>query len=376
MTGFALLTKISNFAFVIELEKHIEILLLSNDCVIVPGLGGFTANHIPAKYDDSERLFIPPLRTLGFNPRLNSNDFLLVQSYSEAYDISYPEATARIENDVNEIRQQLDNAGSYELNDIGILHLNDNGNLEFTPCEAGLLTPYLYGLGSFEMESLALANSEEKGSSGSDNVVTVNVSTAPFTDKPAVASEHETGEVTDDTGSSDDKVIRIKYSVVRNVCISLLAIIILFALAMPVNRNETVNVCNIDNGIFHRIISNGYDKIKHKEELSITNPAPETVATTDTGVPEKNVDTVKQQTKTEEDYFCLVLASKVSRKNAEAFASQLVNEGYDQARVLTENNSTKVIYGHYNSLNLAYNCLNRLKKNQKFCDAWVYQVKN
>ena len=34
----------------IELVKHIEILLLENDCVIVPGLGGFIAHNRPAQY--------------------------------------------------------------------------------------------------------------------------------------------------------------------------------------------------------------------------------------------------------------------------------------------------------------------------------------
>ena len=60
-----------NFAHVIELERHIEILLLSNDCVIVPGLGGFMTHHIDARYDEQDNMFLPPLRTLGFNPQLN-----------------------------------------------------------------------------------------------------------------------------------------------------------------------------------------------------------------------------------------------------------------------------------------------------------------
>ncbi|MQO83477.1 SPOR domain-containing protein, partial [Prevotella copri] len=34
-----------------RLERHIEILLLSNDCVIVPGFGGFMAHHVDARYD-------------------------------------------------------------------------------------------------------------------------------------------------------------------------------------------------------------------------------------------------------------------------------------------------------------------------------------
>ena len=143
--------KYSNFAPVIELERHIEILLLDNDCVIVPGLGGFMAHHVEARYEEDEQAFLPPLRTLGFNPQLKINDSLLAQSYIEAYDISYPEALQRIEDEVNELTQILQNEGRYELNNIGIIELNEDGNYVFTPCEAGILTPSLYGLNSFEM---------------------------------------------------------------------------------------------------------------------------------------------------------------------------------------------------------------------------------
>ena len=99
----------------IELERHIEILLLSNDCVIVPGFGGFMAHHVDARYDEQENLFLPPQRTIGFNPQLTLNDSLLAQSYIEAYDISYPEALRRIEDEVRELRQHIECNGSYEL---------------------------------------------------------------------------------------------------------------------------------------------------------------------------------------------------------------------------------------------------------------------
>ena len=69
--------KCRTFAHVIELERHIEILLLSNDCVIVPGLGGFMTHHVEAHFDERDYMFLPPLRTLGFNPQLNINDSLL-----------------------------------------------------------------------------------------------------------------------------------------------------------------------------------------------------------------------------------------------------------------------------------------------------------
>ena len=45
----------------IELAKHIEVLLLENDCVIVPGLGGFIAHNRPATWRTDSGEFFPPL---------------------------------------------------------------------------------------------------------------------------------------------------------------------------------------------------------------------------------------------------------------------------------------------------------------------------
>ena len=124
------------FANVIELERHIEILLLDNDCVIVPEFGGFMAQHTNARYSEVDNTFLPPIRTIGFNPQLKINDSLLAQSYVEAYDISYPEALRRIEQEVEEIRQILSTEGIFELRDIGTLRLNAAGNYEFEPKQA------------------------------------------------------------------------------------------------------------------------------------------------------------------------------------------------------------------------------------------------
>ena len=145
----------------IEINRHIEILLLSNDCVIVPGFGGFMAHHVDARYDGRDSMFLPPLRTIGFNPQLQMNDSLLALSYVEAYDISYPEALNRIADEVTEMRQTLENSGKFELNDIGTIILNEDGNYTFEPCESGILTPELYGLGGLNMLPLAQISAEE-----------------------------------------------------------------------------------------------------------------------------------------------------------------------------------------------------------------------
>ena len=146
--------KNSTFALVIELQRHIEILLLNNDCVIVPGFGGFITHSIPARYEYHDNCFLPPLRTLGFNPQLQMNDSVLVQSYVEAYDLSYPEALRRIEGEVAELRQCLEDKGRYTLENLGELTINQDGNYEFSPCESGILSPELYGLGTVSFKTL------------------------------------------------------------------------------------------------------------------------------------------------------------------------------------------------------------------------------
>ena len=88
--------KSRTFANVIELERHIEILLLSNDCVIVPDLGGFMAHHREACYDEHDGMFLPPQRTLGFNPQLKLNDSLLAQSRPTTSAILRPSAALRM----------------------------------------------------------------------------------------------------------------------------------------------------------------------------------------------------------------------------------------------------------------------------------------
>ena len=57
-----------------ELSRHIESLLVSNDCVIVPGLGGFVTQYVTARRVDEENLYLPPYRTVGFNGQLTINE--------------------------------------------------------------------------------------------------------------------------------------------------------------------------------------------------------------------------------------------------------------------------------------------------------------
>lgn len=145
----------------IELSRHIESLMLKHDCVIVPGLGGFITQYVPARRVEGEQLFLPPCRTVGFNQQLTLNDGLLVQSYMQAYDTNYPETIKLINDAVKQLKQELQENGEYELSGIGRLTLGIGGKYNFTPCEAGVLSPELYGLDTVSIPNVAQAEKQK-----------------------------------------------------------------------------------------------------------------------------------------------------------------------------------------------------------------------
>lgn len=319
--------KYSNFALVIEFERHIEILLLSNDCVILPNFGGFITYDIDARYDADEGLFLPPLRTLGFNPQLKDNDSLLVQNYVECYDISYPEALRRILDEVNELRQHLEIEGYYAMNNIGEFRLTSDGRLEFEPCEAGILTPSLYGLGSFEMHMLSKFENKQ---------------TEP---EEAVANELE---------EEQEHAITIKMSWIRNMVAVAAAIIAFFLMASPIDNSQL-------------------------QENMMVSKTHITMIPTETKVKVARIDSQAVKRAIEQrkhDSWMIVLASQVTKKNATEYADRLRKAGISDARVLVRNKIVRVVCGDYATQNDAYVGLGHIRKTGLVDDPWVMKVQN
>ena len=370
----------------IELERHIEILLLNNDCVIIPGFGGFTAHHVEARYDEAEQLFLPPLRTLGFNPQLTMNDSLLALSYVEAYDISYPEALRRIDDDVRELRQRLEEEGSYELNYIGTIRVNDEGHYEFAPSEAGILTPKLYGLSSFEFLRIATSSSIALQKTVSDEATndkpepesTLVASSLTVSEKPTV-DPAETEEPSDAAAtiltSSLEKTVSIRVSVLRDFAIAACVVLafLLFPTRLSINDPHTTQSGKLDTSLLYRVmpkdITTGQvptQLIKPQTQTSQAEPtAKETTKPT-----AEPIDTLFGK-----PYFSIVLASRVTLKNAQTYVDQLHRNGYEEASVLRRKKGAKVIFGRFKTQNEAYTSLRSLRRHSEFAEAWVMLIK-
>ncbi len=357
----------------IELGRHIEILLLSNDCVIVPDFGGFVAYQLGAHYDEEDSMWLPPTRTLGFNQQLRLNDSLLVQSYVNAYDMSYPDALRRVEDEVNELKNQLDNEGSYTLESIGTLSVNTDGNYSFEPCEAGILSPEFYGLSSCKFPTLKNAHTSSSTAKYERPEFHSEQKEKPveeyeISDK---ATESESApallEFTDDGSTSDIRTIHIRMSWVRNTVAIAAAVIAFFVMATPIANSDlrTQTMSHLQNNILYKLIPQDTNMAPATPVVD-TIPAPVVASNTDTKATEK--DTVQSA-----HPYCIVLASHVKLNNAEEYVKQLKERGYDKASVYIRYKTVRVIYGTYQNEETAYQQLKKLNKEKEFREAWVYK---
>ncbi len=383
----------------IEINRHIEILLLSNDCVIVPGFGGFMAHHVDARYDGTDNMFLPPLRTVGFNPQLTMNDSLLVLSYVETYDMSYPEALRRIEDEVAEIRQTLENEGKYEVDNVGILSLNEDGNIEFEPYEAGILTPDFYGLGGFDMMPVAQLTAGEEANANKaatsktttpaaeskPNANLVEMPVKPMQKEKEAAVNNSIFINDDEEEETSAEFISIRKSWLRNLAAACIAIIAFFTISTPLGA-PTMQKSQIDTGMLNRIMPKEIDQMEKAKELVINGNGTKQMETSDyaaqsAGNTTQNAGSTAQNANQDTElslpstYYSIVLASRVTKHNAANYAERLQGKGFKQARVLITENNVKVIYGTYNSESEAHAALKNLRDNEAFADGWITKVK-
>ena len=353
----------------IELNRHIEILLLENECVIVPDFGGFMTHYVAARYEDDDLSFIPPLRTLGFNPQLRLNDSVLAQSYVEAYDISYPEAMRRIEEEVKELKDILNEEGSYVMNNLGTLTVNQEGNYAFEPYESGILSPELYGLNSFQFRKLKAGKTEEKAAANQVALPTPHEVAEQQEEEPALVAFEDTNE----TDNPSDE-LRIKMSWIRNTVAVAAAIIAFFLMSTPVINSDlgTRTMSNLQGNIIYKLMPKDSNVIP-------ADPVKDTIPTKNVQTsPVSKKEDVALKTPVDSNHaknYCVVIASQVRKSNAEDFVEQLHRQGYPEARVYIHKNVVRVLCGEYETEAEANSKKQKLNQKPGFEEAWVYKKK-
>lgn len=359
-----------------ELEKHIVNLLLDNDCVIVPGFGGFMAHRIPASYDKTNGLYTPPTRTIGFNPLLTMNDSLLAQSYANCYDISYPEALRHIESDVDNLKRTIESEGVHNICGVGSIVLTSNGSYDFLPNKDGFITPEYYGFDTFEIDIIKEEHISEDNHTKTastqipaneiKSIFDNNISEQRNTNISECASKQE-----EPTSTRKEISLRIPLSMIQQIAAACIIVILFMSFPAKIGDSSKSRTSHgaMDTSLMYSILP--------KE---ITSGKPEKLNLTET----QNNKLREQKTTSETDvsvvkpnrpFYAIVMASRITRNNAELYIQKLQEKGIKDLQVYTSNGYTKVIYKKFTDKESAQTALRNLPQSETFNGCWITEVR-
>lgn len=325
--------------------------------------------------------FLPPCRTIGFNPQLKMNDGILAQSYMKTYNIDFTQASQLVNKDVEELIYTLHQKGKIELLNIGELNYLINGSYTFHPYNDKVISPSFYGLESFEMVELKdLKKHFPKKISA-----------------PISASE-----------SKKHYEIRINRAWLHNTVAAMIAIILFFSFSTPIENTEIERI-----NYAQLMPADLFEKIE-KQSLLTTLVGEETIvernnilkvktnsvygneliadtdivdqikpATTDPGQEvsgveeEEDIDQSKVQPKTTKEIkvkappYYIIIASVAREKDGEEIVKKLKEEGYEDAKVLSGNGRIRVSIKSCYSREEANMELKNIRQLDRYKDAWL-----
>lgn len=353
------------------LDQHIRALLIDNDCVIVPDLGGFIAHYTPAVWMEKENTFIPPARMIGFNSQLKINDGLLVQSYMQNESLNFAEASQKLHNEVTQLISHLHTKGEIMLADLGHLRLSIHNTFEFIPCKQQIQASNLFGFVPFKLQKISTAQPSSK--------------LIPLHPSSIKNEQKQIPKIT------------ITASFLSNAVAVAAIIILFFTLSIPIENTEVVKgnyaqlfptdmfenmptqslattplaIRESNQAIKDLIIVKPLDKAtttmalneKKNENASHSNDIipKASVQSTPTPIPAKN--------------YHIIVASVGTSIDAKYMAEQLVKKGFPYAKAIIGDGKMRVCIDSYTSETEAYRALNKLRQNEAYKNAWILKKK-
>ncbi len=363
-----------------ELANHVAHLLLENDCVIVPSLGGFVAHYVPAKFDEKEGVFVPPTREIAFNVQLRLNDGLLAQSYMTAYDLDFREASAKIRQQVKEAIYTLHSTGQLVLANVGELRFTMQQSYVFVPYDERITSPTLYGLDVFAMPLLATLEEEARHAR-----VAAPVVAQPVSDKPAQKVA---------LSVPAKRVVRMHPAVARAIritAVSAAAVAAFFILSKPV-ENTYINKQNYAEMLPTELFA----QIAPEASVTSADHTAKSIVSVDTPVASQSVSAkqVSKESIAQEENkidapalvvvptkissrigYHLIVSSVTSSEAADGELLRLKKLGLTDLRVLEMDGKYRVSAGCYRTSNDAKMALEDVRKIAQCASTWMLRVR-
>ncbi len=373
-----------------KLAQHIELLLRDNDCVILPGFGGFIAHDVPAYYVSEEGLYYPPSRSISFNAAIKMNDGLLAQSYMKSYQVDYARANYMIDVTIEQLTDTLDETGSVTLPHIGTITQDIHQSLQFIPDTAGVVSPAHFGLGSFIIKELSQLYRTTDISRKSEAIITHTAKTINL---------HINKEVLHRVMSTAAiflllLMIALPTGNYRPTDIASLHLTEIIA-APQIQLPEATSTATTIDGIIKNTDAEQTDAtspiVKVNNSATVTKDE-NTIATekniyteseieTDTSVVETPTPTtevpqsIAVEIKPEKTYH-IIVASLPNHRGADETLAQYINQGYTEASLVERDDRVRISLVQFINKDEANEYLKTLRQNDKLQNAWLLAVRN
>ena len=372
-----------------NLARHIELLLRDNDCVILPGFGGFIAHDVPAYYISEEGLYYPPTRSISFNAAITMNDGLLTQSYMKSYQADYARASYMVDMAIEQLVDTLDEEGTVVLPRIGVLKQDINQALQFIPDEAGVASPLHFGLGAFgvkELNKLVVTEANQH---------------------PEASANHVSKTIS----------LHIHKDVLHRVMSTAAVLLLLLMIALPTGNHRptdvaslhltefiaatqaqpTTSATNIDTACIVAVqpiteaptadmqpeettFQLQESKCNETEQAETPQATDEPIVVQEQAIVEEapavDLTPAPAATVVSEKTYHIIVASLPSHRGAEETLSQYTHMGYSNVSLVERDARVRVSLMKFTDKDEANEQLKVLRQNEKFQNAWLLAVRN
>ena len=376
-----------------NLARHIDLLLRTNDCVILPGFGGFIAHTVPAYYASEEHLYYPPTRNISFNASITMNDGLLAQSYMKSYQVDYARATYMIDVAIEELRDMLDEVGSVTLPRIGLIKQDIYQTIQFIPETAGISSPKHFGLSAFFMQELGQLQAMSAKTEQSQSVITQTEKTFDLhISKHMLRQVMSTaavlllllmvslpiGEKTATDIASLQLIKTINSEVVLETSV---AITQEMTEAVGITPNTTI----IDStSTIETPTTTGLAAIEIESSFNYETAVAEAIATESEATEAANVTVAPEaeqhaaptpQNVSTRSYH-IIVASLPNHRGADEIVNKYTAQGYTNVSLVERDGRIRISLTQFNNKDEANSYLSALRTNEAFANAWLLAVSN
>ena len=307
-----------------------------------------------------------------------ANDCILTGCLVQLHHVSSKTAYRWIEEFVQDITESLQDNGIYEVGSIGNLTQEEDGQIGFAPCEAGVDTPDYYGLDAFRISPLPTTAHAPLGKPDATHI-TISMRRSTIRRVAAVAAVVVLAMILFipgynrlTTGGTDIAHIFSTESI-RNI----------FSFAEP-NKEVYTEAApkvypkakTITKVVGNQVITQDVKSEKEAEPV-ITSETSTTGSKTKKAETKKPSETLKPETSPKQQSlgYVIVLASAVPEKNANEYVDKLKASGINGVSTVQDGRMLRVVRSGFKTEDDAVKAMRQMRESSsEFSDIWIKKI--